>query len=153
MTWSYHHLHLRARISSTTRQGRLPWRNKLARRVRHLRPSDFNNKAAGTSGSREALSLSLSSSQVQRLNREFNSRRMINYACVSASSRILRNIYRLTTFPLPFYTDVVDRMIAPRFIDLIFRGAHTPLSRKGNDNTMRIMVLLIALHICFFLFQ
>lgn len=47
MTWSYHHLHLRARTSSTIRQGRLPWRNKLARRVRHLRPSDFNNKAAG----------------------------------------------------------------------------------------------------------
>jgi len=65
MTWSYHYLHLRARISSTTRQGRLPWRNKLACRVRHLRPSDFNNKAAGTSGSRESLlPLSLFSSFV-----------------------------------------------------------------------------------------
>lgn len=70
MTWSYHHLHLRARTPSTTRQGRLPWLNKLARRVRHLRPSDFNNKAAGTSGSRESslpLSPPLPFSRVHRL--------------------------------------------------------------------------------------
>ncbi|TGZ53577.1 hypothetical protein DBV15_05138 [Temnothorax longispinosus] len=59
------------------RRGRGPKR-KTDCRVRHLRPSDFNNKAAGTSGSRDR-----------------------------------------------------PQVIAPRFADLIFRGARTSLSCKG----------------------
>lgn len=102
-------------------------------------------------------SLSLSLEYID-YNREFNSRRMINYARIYGHSRILRNIYRLTAFapPLPssLYGCSRPRMIAPRFTDLIFRGARTPLSRKcAQWYAMMIMVLLIAPRVCFFLLR
>lgn len=82
-------------------------------------------------------SLSLPSSRVHRLNREFNSRRMINYACICKLSYFKKYIsFNRVLSPFLYGCSRLE-MITPRFADLIFRGAHTPLSCKGVQYDIR----------------
>lgn len=95
-------------------------------------------KQPGTSGSRELfpsslptspLALSPPPSRVHRLNREFNSRRMINYTCICGLSYFKKYISFNRVPSISPYGRGRPRMIASRFADLIFRGAQ----RRASD--------------------